>query len=89
MGLSGRALRIWYKRFQIIVAAAASPALVSIALAVNPHAAADIGTAAHLLDTGQAPAEAGVVDTPAGRAGAAAHILAGTAVVVDLPAAQP
>jgi hypothetical protein len=42
-----------------------------------------------LLDTGQAPAEAGVVDTPAGRAGAAADILAGTAVVVDLPAAQP
>ena len=50
---------------------------------------AGIGTAAHLLDTCQAPAEAGVVDTPAGRAGAAADILAGTAGVVDLPAAQP
>ena len=41
------------------------------------------------IGTGQAPAEAGVVDTPAGRAGAAADILAGTAGVVDLPAAQP
>ena len=50
---------------------------------------AGIGTAAHLLDTGQVPAEAGVVDTPAGRAETAADIQAGTAVVVDLPETQP
>ena len=41
-----------------------------------------IDTAAHLLDTCQAPAEAEVVDTPAGMAGQVADIQAGTAVVV-------
>ena len=50
---------------------------------------AGIGTAAHLLDTYQAPAEAVVVDIPAGRAGEAADIGAGTAMVADLPEAQP
>jgi hypothetical protein len=77
---------------QIIVAAAGSPALVDVvfgAVRVLVWSEAGIDTAAYLLDTGQAPAEAGVVDTPAGRAGAAADILAGTAVVVDSPAAQP
>ena len=48
-----------------------------------------IDIAAHLLDTCQAPAEAGVVDTPAGRAGRVAGIRAGTAVVADLAEARP
>ncbi len=80
----------WEKRCQIIVAAVASPAVVEAVLAVGRvlvWAEAGIDTAARLLDKGQAPAE--VVDTPAGRAGVAADILAGTAGVVDLPAAQP
>ena len=47
-----------------------------------------IDTAAHLLDMFQAPEEAVVVDILAGRAGATADILAGTAVVVDLPEAH-
>ena len=48
-----------------------------------------IDTAVHLLDTCQAPAEAEVVDIPAGRAGGVVDIRAGTAVVADLAEAQP
>ena len=85
-------LRAIIKRCQIIVAAVASPALLDFvfgAARVLAWFEVDIGTVAHLLDTLQAPAEAGVVDTPAGKAGEVADIRAGIAVVADLPEAQP
>ena len=47
---------------------------------------AGIDTAGHLLDRCRVPVEE-VVDTPVGRAGVAADIRTGTAVVVDLPVA--
>jgi hypothetical protein len=50
---------------------------------------AGIDIAAHPLDTCQVTAEVVVFDIPAGRAGEAADIRAGTAEVVDLPEAQP
>jgi len=78
----------WEKRCQIIVAVAAAVEAAVLAVGrVLVWAEAGIDTAARLLDKGQAPA--GVVDTLAGKAVAAADILAGTAGVVDLPAAQP
>ena len=82
----------WEKRCQIIVAGAATLAPVEAVFAAGRilvWAEVDIDTAVHFPGKYQGPAGAGVVDTLAGMAGAAADIPAGTAGVVDLPAAQP
>ena len=87
-------LKAVIKRHQIIVAVAASPVPLEVVFE------AGIDTVAHLLDNCQAPAEAVVVDIPAGRTGEVADNRAGTAVVVvdnrvgtavvaDLAEAQP
>ncbi len=96
-------LKAVIKRHQIIVAVAASPVplvVVFVADRILVWSEAGIDTVAHLLDNCQAPAEAVVVDTPAGRTGEVADNRAGTAVVAvdnrvgtavvaDLAEAQP
>ena len=66
--------------YGITIAAGVSPALLSVALVVNPHAAADIGTAARLLERYPVPAvAAGIL---ADKAADRADKVAGMVVVV-------
>ena len=78
-----RSILLFDKRFQIIVAAEVSPAQVDVVFGddrILVWSEEGMDTAAHLLDTCQAPVKEGVLDIPA-------DIRAGTAVVVDLPEA--
>ena len=86
-----RSIPLFYKWFQIIVAEVASPAQVEIVFeagCILVWSVEGIDTATHLPDTCQAPEEE-VLDIPADRAEVAADILAGIALVVDLPEVLP